>query len=202
MPVPQALDQRVRPDDLILIHTPYRGRILLVKSVDNDKDREPPTSSFTVGKVHLHMPDDHSFTKPGYWSFSGPEVYYVPKDDSDTDTDTKEFKLSTVLFYLAQEEGEEIGIIANPHGRFVSLPSLPSLVFSKKKANASTEETSSSISSKCSAPNAETWVGYVPGAEASGIDTRICTAGAEWTCRVLSAWDMSLPLATPVRLGQ
>lgn len=108
--------------------------MLLVKAGSDEPN--PPTSAIVV-----HTPSWSPCSEPGYWTLSGPEVYYTKRDDEDdddddeddqsgsektmTEEDTSKYRgvpLDTCLEKLresCQGEEREISIIVNPHGRYV-----------------------------------------------------------------------------------
>lgn len=135
MVAPDTLDQSVKAGNLILVRSDYKDHMLLVDSVDNDKDPKSATSSIIVEGIPFDTPDKYYTLKEGHWSFSGPQVFYMGHEtDSDSDSDCTEpaepkapkrhrCTLSTVLSHMVPEEkkddgNEEIVVTVNPHGRF------------------------------------------------------------------------------------
>ncbi|KAI9038143.1 uncharacterized protein KD926_011278 [Aspergillus affinis] len=52
-----TLDKPVRVNDLILVYNTKKRHMLVVKSVSDDQQISPPTSSVSVKKVNWHVPD-------------------------------------------------------------------------------------------------------------------------------------------------
>lgn len=119
--VPSALNETVYPDDLILVYTRSKRCMLLVKSAPGDNNTNPSTSTIIVEPVDWHIPD-----KNGYWNMSGPDVYYVKECEEDEEGGRQEGHShsppeTTLAEILESEEDQDISLIRNPHGRYVTL---------------------------------------------------------------------------------
>ncbi|GAD95151.1 hypothetical protein PVAR5_3790 [Paecilomyces variotii No. 5] len=126
----------VHKGDLILVYGPKAAHMLLVKSAPDHKDdtnTTPNTASIIVQKVNWHIPGS-----PGFWTLSGPEVYYIDKDEyiyederlyrvycihDDHSTDLEETSLDEFLKSMvsanrdAKDDSPDVSLIVNPHGR-------------------------------------------------------------------------------------
>ena len=120
--------QFVYPGDLILAYGPDKVDMLVVKSAPGSIDTNPKASSITVQKVNWHIP-----AQKGFWAKSGPEVWYVEEGEADHEVckcgdhsdDHPENPLNHFLDLLGSTDTSEnkkrgdIGLIVNPHGRYV-----------------------------------------------------------------------------------
>ncbi|KAJ9221361.1 hypothetical protein DTO169C6_6349 [Paecilomyces variotii] len=134
----------VHKGDLILVYKPKKAHMLLVKSAPNHTDNAnaiPNAASITVQKVNWHIPGS-----PGFWTLSGPEVYYIDKAEKvvedeelhnsnfiyswycfyeDHSTDLEEDNLEEFLKTMvsanadANDDSSDVSLIVNPHGRDV-----------------------------------------------------------------------------------
>ncbi|KAJ9294378.1 hypothetical protein DTO271G3_6953 [Paecilomyces variotii] len=131
----------VHKGDLILAYKHKGAHMLLVVSAPentNDTNPTPDASSIIVQKINWHIP-----ASPGFWTLSGPEVYYVDKDAKDEGVeedpkfhswyciyndhskDLEEESLDHFLKSIAVNDGDakdsppEVALIVNPHGRDV-----------------------------------------------------------------------------------
>ncbi|KAL1862296.1 hypothetical protein Plec18170_001121 [Paecilomyces lecythidis] len=126
----------VHKGDLILVYNPKEAHMLLVKSAPDHTDNEntiPNAASITVQKVNWHVPGS-----PGFWTLSGPEVYYIDKDEEviedeqlhswyclheDHSTGLEEDNLEEFLKTMlsanadANDDSSDVSLIVNPHGR-------------------------------------------------------------------------------------
>jgi hypothetical protein len=122
-----TLNQPVRPGDLILTYTDEEAFMLLAKTGSDETN--PPTSAIMV-----ETPGWSDVAEPGYWTLSGPEVYYTKENDENEDNDDQSGSEKTMikdtpqsgvvpldqrLERLRKGEEREVSIIVNPHGRYV-----------------------------------------------------------------------------------
>ncbi|KAJ9191795.1 hypothetical protein DTO021D3_6332 [Paecilomyces variotii] len=137
-----TVPETVHKGDLILAYKHKEAHMLLVVSAPddtNDTNTTQDASSIIVQKVNLHIP-----ASPGFWTLSGPEVYYIDKDEKDKcveedekfhswyciyDDHSKDLEEESLDHFLksmavndadAKDSPPEVALIVNPHGRYVS----------------------------------------------------------------------------------
>lgn len=122
----KALDQPVRPNDLILIHGPNEAHMLVVTSVPRRPN--PNTASVIVRNVKWHIP-----ALNGWWVFDGPDVYYMDDENLHGENaryclcewshsnDGTEDRLDCFLDRL-EAAAEDLSVMIKPHGRYVFVP--------------------------------------------------------------------------------
>ena len=75
------LNQMVSPGNLILIYNSRTANMALVEDIGSN-DEYPTPSSIAVKRVGWCIPE-----QAGYWSMSGPDVYYINEGDDKSDKD-------------------------------------------------------------------------------------------------------------------
>ncbi|KAG2413922.1 hypothetical protein HFD88_003113 [Aspergillus terreus] len=122
-----TIDQPVNPGDLILAYTSKRKWMFLVTSIPSEQDN-PDTSTILVKRASYRIVD-----KPGFWTLSGPDVYYVEKeadeqssdeasddDDSTDEGDARIHEVKPLRAFLDELAGSlDVAVVVNPHGRRV-----------------------------------------------------------------------------------
>lgn len=121
-----TIDQPVTPGDLILAYTRKRKRMFLATSASS-KQGNPDTSTILVNRASYRIVD-----KPGFWTLSGPDVYYVEKeadeqssdeasdddDSTDEEGDARNHEVKPLRAFLDELAGPlDVTVVVKPHGR-------------------------------------------------------------------------------------
>ncbi|OJJ36167.1 hypothetical protein ASPWEDRAFT_172953 [Aspergillus wentii DTO 134E9] len=121
-----TLPEPVQPGDLILVHGGGDPHMLVVDSARDTTNANPKTSSVTVHEVHWHSPDQQ-----GFWTLSGPDVYYVGEGRKEDKEDARwclhskhvDDEPVTDLCYFMNPDpstgNKDVSVIVRPHGRDV-----------------------------------------------------------------------------------
>ncbi|KAI9929390.1 hypothetical protein MW887_000859 [Aspergillus wentii] len=119
-----TLPEPVQPGDLILVHGGGDPHMLVVDSARDTTNANPKTSSVTVHEVHWHSPDQQ-----GFWTLSGPDVYYVGEGRKEDKEDARwclhskhvDDEPVTDLCYFMNPDpstgNKDVSVIVRPHGR-------------------------------------------------------------------------------------